>query len=98
MMKTIIQPDLNNQRGAATLLVVLVLLVGITLVTLTTSKTVLLETQIAADNYRTAQAVAAANYAMDYGLIILITAGLIKLPPLESQVVMVLLILLRCLP
>jgi len=67
-MKTIIQPDLNNQRGAATLLVVLVLLIGITLVTLTTSKTVLLETQIAADNYRTAQAVAAANYAMDYGV------------------------------
>ena len=50
------------------MLVVLVLLIGITLVTLTTSKTVLLETQIAADNYRTAQAVAAANYAMDYGI------------------------------
>jgi Tfp pilus assembly protein PilX len=68
MMKTIIQPDLNNQCGAATLLVALVLLVGITLVTLTTSKTVLVETQMAADNYRTAQAVAAANYAMDYGV------------------------------
>ncbi len=68
MMKTIIQPDLSRQRGAATLLTVLVLLIGITLVTLTTSKTVLVETQIAADNYRTAQAVAAANYAMDYGV------------------------------
>jgi Tfp pilus assembly protein PilX len=68
MMKTIIQPDLNRQGGAATLLTALVLLIGITLVTLTTSKTVLVETQMAADNYRTAQAVAAANYAMDYGV------------------------------
>jgi Tfp pilus assembly protein PilX len=68
MMKTIIQPDLNRQGGAATLLTALVLLIGITLVTLTTSKSVLVETQMAADNYRTAQAVAAANYAMDYGV------------------------------
>jgi Tfp pilus assembly protein PilX len=68
MMKTIIQPDLNCQGGAATLLTALVLLIGITLVTLTTSKTILVETQMAADNYRTAQAVAAANYAMDYGV------------------------------
>jgi len=67
-MKTIIQPDLNRQGGAATLLTALVLLIGITLVTMTTSKTVLVETQMAADNYRTAQAVAAANYAMDYGV------------------------------
>ncbi|MDO9267895.1 MAG: hypothetical protein Q7T96_02155 [Methylobacter sp.] len=68
MMKIVIQPNLNNQRGAATLFSALIILVGITLVTLTTSKTVLVETQIAADNYRTAQAVAAANYAMDYGV------------------------------
>ncbi len=67
-MKPIIQSDLNSQRGAATLLTALVLLVGIILVTLTTSKTVLVETQMAADNYRTSQAVAAANYAMDYGV------------------------------
>jgi len=67
-MNTLKQPDLNSQRGAATLLTALVLLIGITLVTLTTSKTVLVETQIAADNYRTSQAVAAANYAMDYGV------------------------------
>ncbi len=66
-MKTTIQPDLNSQRGAATLLTALVILIGITLVTMTTSKTVLVETQMAADNYRTAQAVAAANYAMDFG-------------------------------
>lgn len=66
-MKTVIQPNLNDQRGAATLASALIILVGITLVTLTTSKSVLVETQIAADNYRTAQAVAAANYAMEYG-------------------------------
>lgn len=67
-MKTIIPPNLNRQRGAATLLIALVLLIGITLVTLITSKTVLVETQTAADNYRTSQAVAAANAAMDYGV------------------------------
>jgi Tfp pilus assembly protein PilX len=67
-MKTIIQPDLNSQRGAATLFTAVMILLGITLVTLTTSKTVLVETQTAADNYRTTQAVAAANYAMDYGV------------------------------
>jgi len=67
-MNTQKRSDLNSQRGAATLLTALVLLIGITLVTLTTSKTVLVETQMAADNYRTSQAVAAANYAMDYGV------------------------------
>jgi hypothetical protein len=67
-MNTLKQPDLNSQRGAATLLTALVILIGITLVTLTTSKTVLVETQMAADNYRTSQAVAAANYAMDLGV------------------------------
>lgn len=38
------------------------------MVTLVTSKTVLVETQIGADNYRASQAVAAANAAMDYGV------------------------------
>lgn len=66
-MKTIMQPDLNSQHGAATLLTSVILLIAITLVTVTISKTVLVETQIAADNYRTTQAVAAANYAMDFG-------------------------------
>jgi Tfp pilus assembly protein PilX len=67
-MNTLKQSDLTSQRGAATLLTALVILIGITLITLTTSKTVLVETQMAADNYRTSQAVAAANYAMDYGV------------------------------
>lgn len=46
----------------------LVLLICISLVTLLASKTVLVETQMAADNYRMTQAVAAANAAMDYGV------------------------------
>lgn len=75
MMKTIRQPNFNRQRGAASLLVALVILIGITLVALTTSKTSLVETQIAADNYRTAQAVAAAEYAMEYGVNYFINGG-----------------------
>jgi len=67
-MKPIKQRDLKNQCGAATLLTAVVLLISITLITFLTSKTVLVETQMAADNYRTSQAVAAANYAMDYGV------------------------------
>ncbi|MDD5461226.1 MAG: hypothetical protein PHG00_06285 [Methylococcales bacterium] len=59
---------LKNQNGAATLLTALVLLIGITLITLLSSKTVLMETQIAADNYRMTQAVAAANAALDFGI------------------------------
>jgi hypothetical protein len=66
-MNTLKQPDLNRQRGAASLLTALVILIGITLITLATSKAVLVETQITADNYRSTQAVAAANYALDYG-------------------------------
>jgi hypothetical protein len=67
MMNTLKQPDLNRQRGAVSLLTALVILIGITLITLATSKAVLVETQITADNYRSTQAVAAANYALDYG-------------------------------
>lgn len=66
-MNKLKQPDLNRQRGAASLLTALVILIGITLITLATSKAVLVETQITADNYRSTQAVAAANYALDYG-------------------------------
>ncbi|TRX02943.1 hypothetical protein [Candidatus Methylobacter oryzae] len=55
----------QKQQGAATLLTALILLICITLIGLLTSKTVLVETQMAADNYRTSQASAAANAAMD---------------------------------
>lgn len=57
-----------SQRGAATLITAVILLIAITLVTLLTAKTVLVETKQTADNYRTMQAVSAANYAMDYGV------------------------------
>lgn len=60
--------NLNRQQGAVSLLTAMVLLTGVSLVVLTTSKTVLVETQIGADNYRTSQAVAAANYGLDYGV------------------------------
>ncbi|MDD5578390.1 MAG: hypothetical protein PHY16_03795 [Methylobacter sp.] len=76
MMNTLKQSTLNSQRGAATLLTAVILLISITLVTLFTSKTVLVETQMAADNYRTSQAVAAANAAMDYGVAYFNAGGL----------------------
>jgi len=60
--------SLIHQRGAVTLLTALVLLISITLVTFLTAKTVLVETQMSANNYRAAQAMAAANAAMDYAL------------------------------
>jgi Tfp pilus assembly protein PilX len=58
----------QTQKGAVTLLTALILLICITILTLFASKTVLVETQISADNYRMAQAVAAANAAMDFGV------------------------------
>ena len=66
-MKTLFQP-ISLQRGAATLLTAVMLLIGITLVVLTVTKTVLVETQITADYRRATQAIAAANYGMDYGV------------------------------
>ncbi|MDD5412106.1 MAG: hypothetical protein PHF31_11955 [Methylobacter sp.] len=75
-MKSIKQAGFGKQRGAATLLTAVVLLIGITLVTLFTAKTVLVETQMAADNYRMTQAVAAANAAMDYGVAYFNAGGL----------------------
>jgi hypothetical protein len=67
-MKNSICPSLQSQNGAASLFTALILLICITLVTLLTSKTVLTETQMTADNYRAAQSSAAANYAMDFGV------------------------------
>jgi len=59
------QPSPFKQHGAVTLLTAVVLLIGITLIALLVAKTVLVETQITADNYRTSQASAAASAAMD---------------------------------
>jgi len=61
----IVRTSKRRQQGAASLLMSVILLIGITLVVLSTAKTVLMDTKIAADNYRTAQAVAAAQAAMD---------------------------------
>ena len=58
----------SRQKGATTLLVAVILLISITLVVLLTAKTVLMETKIEANNYRSSQSVAAANAALDYGL------------------------------
>lgn len=60
--------SINSQRGAASLFTALILLICITLVTFLTAKTVLVATQMTANNYRSAQAFAAANAAMDYAL------------------------------
>lgn len=65
-----------KQQGAATLLIALVVLISITLVSLLTSKTVLVETQVTADNYRTSQAAAAANAAMDQAVAYFNAGGL----------------------
>ncbi|MGR9046248.1 MAG: hypothetical protein ACU83N_13195 [Gammaproteobacteria bacterium] len=67
-MKTRHLPNLKGQRGAASLLTSLVILICITLVTFFTAKAVLVETQIAADNNRAAQALAAANSAKDFAV------------------------------
>ncbi|MDD2761644.1 MAG: hypothetical protein PHH11_15295, partial [Methylomonas sp.] len=57
--------SIYKQRGVAALFTALVLLICITLVALLTAKTVLVETQITADNYRSSQAFSAASAAMD---------------------------------
>lgn len=60
-----IRHSFKLQRGVASLLTAVVLLTCITLVALFTSKTVVMETKMAADDYRTSQATAAAQAAMD---------------------------------
>jgi hypothetical protein len=66
----------KKQQGAATLFTALVLLISITLVSVLTSKTVLVETQNTADNYRTSQAAAAASAAMDQAVAYFKAGGL----------------------
>ena len=65
----------TKQKGAATLFVAVIVLVAITLVALLSGKTVINETRIAANNYRSTQSVAAANYAMDLGVNYFDTGG-----------------------
>jgi len=59
---------LSRQKGAATLLTSVILLIAITLVTFLTAKTVLQETKMTANNYRAAQAIAHADAAMDFAV------------------------------
>ncbi|MEI6336381.1 MAG: hypothetical protein WCS87_17620 [Methylococcaceae bacterium] len=66
----------QKQHGQVALLTALVLLISITLISLLTSKTVLVETQVAADNYRTNQATAAASAAMDQAVAYFSAGGL----------------------
>jgi Tfp pilus assembly protein PilX len=66
----------HKQQGAVTLLTALVLLISITLVGFVTAKTVLVETQISSDNYRTSQATAAASAAMDQAVAYFYAGGL----------------------
>lgn len=66
----------RKQQGAVTLLTALILLISITLVGFVTAKTVLVETQITADNYRTSQATAAASAAMDQAVAYFNAGGL----------------------
>ena len=68
MSLSLLRCSLGKQKGAATLFIAVIMLVAITLVALLSGKTVVNETKIAANNYRTSQAVAAANYAMDLGV------------------------------
>lgn len=58
----------RHQQGAVSLLIGLVLLSAITVIALLTAKTVAVEIQASANQVRTAQAVAAAQYAMDFGV------------------------------
>jgi len=65
-----------KQKGAATLLTAVMLILATTLVAITTGKTVLQETKITANSYRTAQANTAANAAMDYAVAYFQVSGL----------------------
>ncbi|PKM36569.1 MAG: hypothetical protein CVV06_10390 [Gammaproteobacteria bacterium HGW-Gammaproteobacteria-10] len=65
----------TRQKGAISLLTALILLIGISLITFFTAKTVLVETQISANNYRTSQAVAAAQAALDQGTALFMAGG-----------------------
>ena len=66
----------QKQQGQVALLTALVLLISITLISLLISKTVLVETQITAANYRTSQATAAASAAMDQAVAYFNAGGL----------------------
>lgn len=63
-----IMPELSRQRGAATLLVAMVLLIASTLLILFTSGTSLTEQKMSANEYRAKQALAAAQAGIDVSI------------------------------
>ncbi|MEX0828140.1 MAG: hypothetical protein WD005_04220 [Haliea sp.] len=68
-MKTLVSNlALSKQRGAVTLLTALILLIAVTPLALFSSRIVINETQMAASDYRTSQAVETAMAAFDRGL------------------------------
>jgi len=75
-MQIITNNKIYKQSGAVTLLTSIILLIAITLVTFLTGKTVLMETKMSANNYRTSQAIAAADAGMDYALAYFDAGGL----------------------
>lgn len=79
-MRTI-NRSISKQRGVVSLLVSLALLIGVTLVTFLTAKAVLVQTQNTANDFRAAQALAAANSAMDYAVAYFDLGGLAQNDP-----------------
>ncbi|OOZ41336.1 hypothetical protein BOW53_04260 [Solemya pervernicosa gill symbiont] len=58
----------KQQRGAATLLISLALLISITLISVYTARTTIMEQKIAANDFRTKQAFEAADAGMEYAI------------------------------
>ena len=67
-MKTQSMSCIRYQRGVATLAVALLLLFLVTIVTLYTANTSVMEQKVSANQYRADQAFSAANAALDYGI------------------------------
>lgn len=66
----------SKQSGAVSFLMAVLLLIGITMITMLTARVILVETKIEANDYRTKQAVSAANSGMDYGVAYFMNGGL----------------------
>ena len=60
-----IQPSLNNQKGAATLLVSIILLIGVTLITVFAARVGVMDQRISANEYRHKEAQAAADAGLE---------------------------------
>ncbi len=69
-------PPRGKQRGFAALLLTLALLFGVTIITLTTAKTVLVEQRMSGNELRTEQAFEAAEAGLERGLDYLASGGL----------------------